>query len=56
MEAMALRRATAADFARSGDMLVITTGLPLQTSGVTNVLRLVRVDEVDHGCPVNASV
>ena len=45
MEAVAIRSATEADFARSGDHLVITTGLPLKTSGVTNVMRLARIDE-----------
>lgn len=44
MEALAIRSATEADSARSGDTLVITAGLPLQTSGVTNVLRLLRIE------------
>jgi len=43
METIAVRSATAGDFARSGDHLVITAGLPLQTAGVTNIMRLVRV-------------
>jgi pyruvate kinase len=44
MEVVAIRSATEAHFARSGDTLAITAGLPLQTSGVTNVLRLVRIE------------
>jgi pyruvate kinase len=44
MEAMAVRRASEAGFARSGDNLVITAGLPLQTSGVTNIMRLLQVE------------
>jgi pyruvate kinase len=44
MEAVAVRSATEAHFARTGDNLVITAGLPLQTAGVTNIMRLVRID------------
>lgn len=44
MEALAVRSATAAHFAQSGDNLVITAGLPLRTAGVTNIMRLVRVE------------
>jgi pyruvate kinase len=43
MEAVAVDRATEAHFARSGDNLVITAGLPLQTAGITNIMRLVRI-------------
>lgn len=46
MEAVAVHCASEAGFARSGDHLVITAGLPLKTSGVTNVMRLVRVEPV----------
>jgi pyruvate kinase len=49
MEAAAIRCATEADYARSGDTIVITAGLPLKTSGVTNVMRLVRVEQQDLG-------
>ena len=34
-------------WARTGDTLVITAGLPLQTSGGTNVMRLVKVEQRD---------
>lgn len=44
MEAAAVHCAREAGFARSGDHLVITAGLPLKTSGVTNVMRLVQVE------------
>lgn len=44
MERMAVRCATEAGFARSGDYLVLTAGLPLLASGVTNLMRLVRVE------------
>jgi pyruvate kinase len=44
METMAVRRAREAGFARSGDNLVITAGLPLQTAGVTNIMRLLQVE------------
>jgi pyruvate kinase len=44
METMAVRRASEAGFARSGDTLVITAGLPLQTSGVTNIMRLLHIE------------
>jgi pyruvate kinase len=43
MESLAVEIAAAEGFARNGDMLVITAGLPLQTSGGTNVMRLVKV-------------
>ena len=46
MEALAVKVATEESFARSGDHLVITAGLPLQTMGPTNVMRLV---QVQHG-------
>ena len=49
MEAVAVHCASEAGFARSGDHLVITAGLPLKTSGVTNVMRLVRVEPVMSG-------
>jgi pyruvate kinase len=44
MEAAAVHCASEAGFARSGDHLVVTAGLPLKTPGVTNVMRLVRVE------------
>ena len=44
MEAVAVKSATEEKFARSGDNLVITAGLPLKTSGVTNLMRLVRLE------------
>ena len=43
MEALAVKVATEESFARSGDHLVITAGLPLHTMGPTNVMRLVQV-------------
>ena len=43
MEAVAVRTASAADVAHTGDTIVITAGLPLQTSGLTNLMRLVKV-------------
>ncbi|TVR97548.1 MAG: pyruvate kinase [Rhodospirillales bacterium] len=46
MEAVGVRVATEAGFAKDADHLVITAGLPLHTMGVTNVLRLVKVQ---HG-------
>lgn len=46
MEALAVKVATEESFARSGDHLVITAGLPLHTMGPTNVMRLV---QVQHG-------
>lgn len=39
---MAVRFATETDAARSGANLVIIAGLPLQTSGTKNLMRLVR--------------
>jgi pyruvate kinase len=47
MEATAVRCAREAGFARSGDTLVIAAGLPLMASGVTNVMRLLRVEPSD---------
>ena len=47
MEIVAVRIATEANFAQSGDNLVITAGLPLQTSGATNIMRLVRIPATD---------
>jgi pyruvate kinase len=49
MESAAIQCATEVDYARSGDTIVITAGLPLQASGVTNVMRLVRVEQQDPG-------
>jgi len=43
MEALAVKVATDESFARSGDHLVLTAGLPLKTMGPTNVMRLVQV-------------
>ena len=43
MEAAAIRIATEANVARSGDNLVITAGLPLKVSGNTNLMRLAQV-------------
>lgn len=45
METLAVKVATEESFARSGDHLVITAGLPLQTMGPTNVMRLVQVQD-----------
>jgi pyruvate kinase len=47
MEIVAIQIATESSFARSGDNLVITAGLPLQTSGPTNIMRLVRIPAAD---------
>ena len=47
MEIVAVQIATESSFARSGDNLVITAGLPLQTSGSTNIMRLVRIPATD---------
>lgn len=43
MEALAVKIAFEESFAINGDHLVITAGLPLQTMGPTNVMRLVQV-------------
>ncbi|MBK8174557.1 MAG: pyruvate kinase [Rhodospirillales bacterium] len=43
MEALAVKVASEGSFAKSGDHLVITAGLPLHTMGPTNVMRLVKV-------------
>ncbi len=48
MEATAVRCAREAGFARSGDNLVIAAGLPIMASGVTNVMRLLRVEPSDQ--------
>lgn len=48
MEAVAVRSATEAHFAQSGNHLVITAGLPLQTSGPTNIMRLIRIESTDR--------
>ncbi len=48
MEATAVRCAAEAGFTRTGDNLVITAGLPLLASGVTNVMRLLRVEPSDR--------
>lgn len=45
LEALAVRVAVDEGFAKSGDHLVITAGLPLQTMGPTNVMRLVQVQD-----------
>ena len=47
LEAAAVRCATEEDFARTGDNLVITAGMPLEISGVTNLMRLLRVESSD---------
>lgn len=47
MEAVAVRHAVEGGFASTGDNLVITAGLPLRVSGVTNIMRLVKVDAVE---------
>ena len=44
MGAAAIRCATENGFAKQGDRLVVTAGLPLQTPGVTNILRLIQVE------------
>jgi pyruvate kinase len=44
MEATAIEIATQAGFGRKGDHLVLTAGLPLQKSGDTNIMRLLRLD------------
>ncbi len=44
MEAVAVRNALEAGVAVPGDNLVITAGLPLHMAGVTNILRLVKVE------------
>jgi pyruvate kinase len=51
MEALAVSVATEESFARAGDHLVITAGLPLHTMGPTNVMRLVQVPhgQLDRG-------
>lgn len=45
METLAVKVASENGFARSGDNLVITAGLPLHTMGPTNVMRLVQVQD-----------
>ena len=45
MESLAVKVATENGFARSGDNLVITAGLPLHAMGPTNVMRLVQVQD-----------
>ncbi len=47
MEAVAVRHALDAGIAVAGDNLVITAGLPLHVAGVTNVLRLARIESAD---------
>ena len=44
LEKAAIHCATENGFALSGDRLVVTAGLPLQTPGVTNILRLIQID------------
>lgn len=48
MEAVAIHNAVKFGFAAAGDNLVITAGLPLHLAGVTNILRLVRVEPSDQ--------
>lgn len=43
MDALAVKVATEEDFAKDGDHLVITTGLPLHVLSPTNVMRLVQI-------------
>lgn len=44
MDAVAVRNAVDFGFAAMGDNLVITAGLPLHIAGVTNIMRLVKVE------------
>ena len=44
MEKAAIHCAVESGFAKPGDRVVVTAGLPLQTPGVTNILRLVQID------------
>lgn len=43
MDALAVKVATEENFAKSGDHLVITAGLPLHILSPTNVMRLVQL-------------
>ena len=50
MEAVAVRTPLEAVFARSRDnlwSLVITAGLPSQTAGITDIMRLTQVEQDD---------
>ena len=45
IEAAAIRCAKEAGFADKGDILVITAGIPIATSGNTNIMRLLRIED-----------
>ncbi|MBL8658933.1 MAG: pyruvate kinase [Rhodospirillales bacterium] len=47
MDALAVKVATEENFAKSGDHLVITAGLPLHILSPTNVMRLVQIQHVE---------
>jgi pyruvate kinase len=47
MASMASDLATAEAFARPGDRIVVTAGIPFHTPGTTNLLRVVKIGEAD---------
>ena len=47
MASMASDLATAESFARPGDRIVVTAGIPFHTPGTTNLLRVVKIDGSD---------
>jgi pyruvate kinase len=52
MDALAVKVATAENFAKSGDHLIVTTGLPLHVLSPTNVMRLIQIEHAQTDPPV----
>ncbi len=55
MDALAVQVATDENFAKTGDHLIVTTGLPLHVQSPTNVMRLIEVQQVETDPPVEIS-
>jgi pyruvate kinase len=55
MDALAVKVATDEKFAKSGDHLVITAGLPLHVLSPTNVMRLVHIQHTETERPVEVT-
>ena len=55
MDALAVKVATEENFAKAGDHLVITAGLPLHVLSPTNVMRLVQIQHVQAERPAEVA-